>query len=173
MRISLIVAAARNGVIGRGGRLPWHLPEDMRRFRAHTLGHHVIMGRRTHESIGRPLPGRTNLVLSRDPRLRIEGCTTVHSLEEALDLARNAGEEEAFVMGGRAVYEAALPHADRIHLTRVEADVEGDVRLPVIDPTSWAEVAREAHLADERHAYAFSFLVLERQRPTTPAETSA
>src|SRR5690606_111317 len=118
-RVSLVVAAARGGVIGREGGLPWRMPADMRHFQQVTRGHHVVMGRTTHASIGRPLPGRTNLVLSRDPRLRLEGCTVVHAMEEAIAATRRAGDDELFVIGGAQVYALALPLADRIHLTRI------------------------------------------------------
>lgn len=167
MTVSLIVAAARNDVIGRDGTLPWHLPDDLKRFRALTTGHHVIMGRATHESIGRPLPGRTNVVLTRSPSYTAEGCTVVHALGEALSAARAAGEEEAFVIGGARVYEAALPRADRVYLTRVDAEVRGDVRLPPLGP-GWTEIAREERPADARHEHAFAFTVLER-RPSGAA----
>ena len=162
MRISLIAATAENGVIGRDGRLPWHLPDDLKRFRALTTGHHVIMGRRTQQSIGRPLPGRTNLVLSRDPSYRADGCHVVRSLDQALGIARAAGEDEAFVIGGAAVYAAALALADRIYLTRVGARVDGDVLFPDLDPREWVERSREEHGVDARHAYPFALSVLER-----------
>ena len=163
MRVSLIAAVARSGVIGRAGKLPWHLPADLRQFKALTLGHHVIMGRRTWESIGKPLPGRTNVVVSRRADLRLAGVTVAHDLDRALELARAAGDEEAFVIGGEEVYAAALPRADRIYLTAIEADVAGDARFPEIDRREWVEVSRECHAADERHAYAFAFTVLERR----------
>jgi dihydrofolate reductase len=163
MRVSLVAAVAENGVIGRYGRLPWRLPDDMKHFRELTTGHHVVMGRRTHESIGRPLPGRTNLVLSRDPGYSTAGCRVVPSLEDALAIARDAGESETFVVGGAAVYELALPRADRIYLTRVVARVEGDVSFPDLDPAAWLERSREDHPADDRHGYAFSLRVLDRR----------
>ena len=162
MTISLIAAVARNGVIGREGRLPWRLPDDLARFRDLTIGHHVLMGRRTHESIGRPLPGRTNLVLSRDPAYAAPGCRLARSIDEALGEAREAGETEIFVIGGASVYRSTLPIASRLYLTRVEADVPGDVRFPEIDPRQWREVEREDHPADERHEHPFAFTVLAR-----------
>lgn len=163
MRVSLIAAVAENGVIGRDGALPWHLPDDLKRFRALTTGHHVVMGRRTHESIGRALPGRANLVLSRDPGYRAVGCRVVRSLDEALDVARAAGDEEAFVIGGAAVYASALAVADRIYLTRVAAHLEGDVRFPDFDAAVWHERSRERHAADDRHAHPFALCVLDRR----------
>ena len=168
MLVSIIVAAAANGTIGRDGDLPWRLPADLRFFKRVTMGHHLVMGRRTWASIGRPLPGRTMVVLTRDPGLEIPGVTVVHALSDALELARAAGDPEAFVIGGAEVFARALPLADRLYLTRVYADVEGDVRFPELDERAWVEVAREEHAADEQHAFAFALCTLERRgaRPT-------
>jgi dihydrofolate reductase len=168
MRVSIIVAVAHNGVIGRDGDLPWRLPADLRFFKRVTMGHHLVMGRKTWASIGRPLPGRTMVVLTRDPGLVIPGAQVVHALPEALALARAAGDPEAFVIGGAEVFARALLLADRLYLTRVYADVEGDVRFPELDEHAWVEVAREEHAADEQHAFAFAFCTLERRgaRPT-------
>lgn len=144
-RISLIAALAENRVIGRQGNLPWHLPADLRRFKALTMGHTLVMGRRTFESIGRALPGRRSLVLSRDPDYRPAAeVEVVGSLEEALDRARAAGEDEVFIIGGAEVYRAALPLAHRLYLTLVHAEVEGDVRFPEVDLGEW-------RLLEERH----------------------
>jgi dihydrofolate reductase len=162
MLVSIVVAVAANGVIGRDGGLPWRLPADLAFFKRVTMGHHLVMGRKTWESIGRPLPGRTLVVLTRDPQLEIPGVQVVHALPDALALARAAGDSEACVIGGADVFARALPLADRLYLTRVHADVEGDVRFPVFDAQGWVEVAREEHAADERHAYAFSICTLER-----------
>lgn len=148
MEIAIIVAVADNGVIGVDGALPWHLPGDLRRFRERTLGHHVVMGRHTYVSIGRPLPGRHNVVLSRDPALRLPGCTVVGSLGAALEVARAGGDTEAFVIGGAALYREALPIADRIYLTRVHASPPGDTHFPALDPTQWIEVAPEGPVPD-------------------------
>ncbi|MBU6282947.1 dihydrofolate reductase [bacterium] len=166
MRVTLVAAVAENGVIGRDGTLPWRLSADLRRFRELTTGHHVVMGRRTWESIGRPLPGRTNVVLSRDPFFRPEDESVVvePSLEDALARARRAGETELFVIGGAEVYALALPVADRIELTRVAARVEGDVRFPPLDPTEWSEQAVGSHPADDRNEHAFAFVTLDRRR---------
>jgi len=201
MIVSIIAAVAANGVIGRGGDLPWRLPDDLRFFKRVTMGHHLVMGRKTWASIGRPLPGRTFVVLSRDPALAIPGVRVVHDLTDALAVARAAGESEAFVIGGAEVFERALPLADRLYLTRVHADVEGDVRSPALAaalaPTAhaqapaahapaaqdespargqsvgpeWVEVAREEHAADDRHAHAFSICTLERRAAPTPTAT--
>ena len=153
---------ARNRVIGRDNRLPWRLPADLAYFKRVTMGHPVIMGRRTWESIGRPLPGRKNIVVSRNRAYAAPGATVVGSLRDAW-LA--AGEvEEACVIGGTSLFAEALPHADRIHLTEVDAEVEGDTYFPPFDRSQWVEreVARQAR--DERHEYPFRIVVLERRR---------
>jgi dihydrofolate reductase len=161
-RVSIVVAMDDHGGIGHEGRLPWHLPSDLKRFKALTLGKPVIMGRRTHESIGRPLPGRTNIVVSRQPGLAIEGCTVVPGLDEALAAA--AGAEEVCVIGGAEIYRLALPSADTLHLTRVHATVDADTHFPSIDAAEWEEIAREDCPPDERHAHAYSFVTLRRVR---------
>ena len=161
-RVSIVVATDDHGGIGYEGRLPWHLPNDLKRFKALTLGKPVIMGRRTHESIGRALPGRTNIVVSRQPGLEIEGCTVVPGFEAALAAA--AGAEEACVIGGAEIYRLALPSADTLHLTRVHATVDADTHFPAIDASEWEEIAREDCLPDERHAHAYSFVTLRRVR---------
>ena len=144
MRISIIVAMSRNRVIGHRTRIPWHLSEDLKRFKQLTLGHTLIMGRVTYESIGRPLPGRVTIVVSRQPGYRPDGVLTAHSVEEALGLAKS---EEVFIAGGAQIYESALPLADRILLTLVEADYEGDAFFPAIDPARWRQVAEESFQA--------------------------
>ena len=161
-RIAIIAALARNRVIGRGNRLPWHLPDDLRHFKRLTLGRPIIMGRRTWESLPGLLPDRTHLVVTRDPSYRAAGAVVVGSLDEALGAA---GGEEALVVGGAQLYALALPRASRLYLTLVDAEVEGDVFFPAMDPAAWREVAREPHAADERHAYPFAFVTLERITP--------
>ncbi len=163
MRVSLIVAVARNGTIGRDGRLPWRLPDDLRDFKRKTMGHHIIMGRRTFASLGRPLPGRTHLVLSRNPEFAAEGVRVVHGVPEALEVAAAAGETEAFVIGGAAVYRDALRLADRVYLTEVQAEVDGDVEFEALDPRRWRETSRVERQADDRHAYDFAFCVYDRR----------
>ncbi len=162
-KLSILVAVAENGAIGRDGRLPWYLPADLKHFKKQTLGQVVIMGRKTHESIvdrlGRPLPKRRSLVLSRDPAYRVQGVEVASSLEQALELV--VAEPQVFVIGGAAVFAEALPLADRLILTRVHAEVEGDVFFPELE-SSWRLVSEERHEADARHAYAFSFQVFER-----------
>ena len=161
MRISLVVAASKNNVIGRDRGLPWHLPDDLRHFKRLTVGKPVIMGRRTFESIGRPLPDRRNIVMTRDANYAADGCDVVTSVEEALDAAQGAGE--VMVIGGGQVYRDFLPHADRLYLTRVQADVEGDTYFRDIDRIRWRLVSSEHHDADEKHAYAFDLMEFERQ----------
>lgn len=169
MIVALVVAAADNGVIGRDGALPWSLPADLKHFRALTTGHHVVMGRKTHASIGRALPDRTNLVLTRHPEQVAADCRAVATLDEALAVARDAGETICFVIGGAGVYAQALPLARRIYLTEVHAVVDGDVRLPEIDRARWIEVAREEHAADERNGHALAFTVLEARDDGAPS----
>lgn len=161
-RVSLIVAVAENGVIGRAGQLPWHLPDDLKRFKALTMGKPMLMGRRTFDSIGRLLPGRTSLVLTHLQNWATSGAVVVHSMEEALAEARRCGAAELAVIGGAEVFRLALPLAQRIDLTRVHAEVEGDVYFPELDPREWRETERLEHPADARHAYAMTFRVLER-----------
>ena len=161
--IAIIVAAAENGAIGSDNRLPWHLPDDLKRFKALSLGKPVVMGRRTFDSIGRPLPGRTNIVVSRQAGLAIEGVRVVQSLDAALAAAGSV--PEIVVIGGAEIFRQVLPRTDTIHLTRVHAPVAGDVFFPELDPAQWREAAVEHHAADERHQYAFSFVTLQRIGP--------
>jgi dihydrofolate reductase len=158
---SIVVAVARNGVIGRDNRLPWHLPAELAHFKAVTMGHPVIMGRRTHESIGKPLPGRQNIVLTRTPGFDAPGCIVVDSLDSAWKAAGEAAE--ACVIGGTTIFRETLPVADRIWLTRIEAEVEGDTWFPPIVAGAWIETVVARHAADERHAYPFTILRLERR----------
>jgi dihydrofolate reductase len=162
MTLSLVVAASSNNVIGRDGGLPWHLPDDLRHFKRLTTGKPVIMGRNTFESIGRPLPDRRNIVMTRDPGYVADGCEVVSSIGDAVDLV--AGEPEAMIIGGGQVYRDFLPLADRIYLTRVQAEVEGDTFFPEIDETTWRMVSSEHHAADDRHQHEFDMIVFERRR---------
>lgn len=161
MKLSLIVAAASNNIIGSDGGLPWHLPDDLGHFKRLTTGKPVIMGRRTFESIGRPLHGRRNIVMTRQADYAAKGCEVVSSVNEALELVH--GADEAMIIGGAQVYRDFLPHADRIYLTRVQADVEGDTHFPEIDESAWRLVTSQHHGADDKHAYAFDLLVFERR----------
>lgn len=163
MRISLVVAMDRQRVIGAGGALPWHLPADLKHFREITMGKPIVMGRRTYESINRALPGRRNIVVSRNPAWPAPpGCERAHSLEHAVQLAGAA--DEVMVIGGAALYRAALPRAQRIYLTEVHATVDGDVHFPPISPEQWRETERVERPADDRNPYSCSFVVLERIR---------
>ena len=160
-RLELVAALARNGVIGRGNALPWHLPGDLQYFKRLTLGQPVLMGRRTWDSIGRPLPGRVNLVLTRATGFAAAGASVVHSLEEALTAA---GAVAALrVIGGAELYRLCLPTAQVLYLTEVDASVAGDVYFPPWQREDWHEVARESHPADERHAFGYAFVTLERR----------
>ena len=159
MPISLIAAVARNGTIGREGRLPWRLPDDLARFKRLTLGHTVLMGRRTWESLGRSLPGRRNVVLTRDASFAAPGVEVIHSVEAGRRLC--AGEE-VFVIGGAAVYAAFLPFADRLHITHVDADVEGDAAFPAIDPLQWRLVEETPGSVDRTNPLPHRFAVYER-----------
>ena len=163
MQVSIIVARARNGVIGREGALPWRLPADLRHFRETTMGKPVIMGRRTWESIGRPLPGRRNIVVTRQSNYHAVGAEIASSWDAALALAGDA--PEVMVIGGAALYREALPIAHRIYLTDVQASVEGDTRFPDLDAREWREVERRAVPPDDRNAWACAFVVLERTGP--------
>jgi dihydrofolate reductase len=160
MKLSLIVAMAANHVIGHDNRLPWHLPADLKHFRATTLGKPVLMGRRTWESIGRPLPGRTNIVITRNADYAAAGCVVVHSLDEALSAAGDAGE--VMVIGGAELYRQALPQADTIYLTLVHGRFEGQTRFPDWQPDDWREIERIDHEPDDKNPHAYSFITLER-----------
>lgn len=161
MHISLIVAMADNGVIGKKGMLlPWHLAADMQRFKQLTMGHPIIMGRTTYETFRRPLPGRQNLIVTRDPEYQAEGCTVVHSIEEALEVANET--DEVFVIGGANIYQQTLPLADKIYLTWVHAEPEGDTFFHY-DPADWNESAAEPHPADAKNDHPFTFVTLTRK----------
>jgi len=160
--LTAVVAATENQVIGRDTGMPWHLPADLQHFKAVTLGKPVLMGRRTFAAIGRPLPGRRNLVLSRDLGFVAAGVETFSTLEQALAAAGDV--DELMIIGGQTVYELALPHVQRVHLTRLHMQVEGDAHFPDLPPEQWREVSRSARRpADERNACDMTFLVLERR----------
>ena len=159
--ISLIVAASTNNVIGLHGDLPWRLSDDLKRFKAVTMGKPIIMGRLTWESIGRPLPGRQNIVVTRQADYSAEGCDVVTSVDEALDAA--GAVPEIMVIGGGDIYRQLLPRASRVYLTRVEAEIEGDTFFPELDDAEWELVASEPHEADEKNAHAFTFMTLQRR----------
>ena len=164
MRIAIIAAMAHGRVIGSGNRMPWHLPADLRHFKRTTMGHHLIIGRRTWEEVGKPLPGRTMVVVSRSRRFAPEGAQVARSVEQALELA--AADDEPFIGGGAQIYRTGLARdlVGRIYLTRIHADVEGDTVFPEIDLDDWEMVSEEHHEADERNEFPYSFLVYERRK---------
>ena len=159
--ITFVVAMSENRVIGVDNGLPWRLPADLRHFKTITMGKPVLMGRRTFDSIGRALPGRRNMVVSRTPGFKAPGCEVVGSIDEAL--ASVAQEPEVMVIGGASFYEQLLPRADRIHLTRVHTTLEGDAFFPSVNLEQWREVSREEHGADDRNQFSYSFLTYERR----------
>ncbi|MEW6716331.1 MAG: dihydrofolate reductase [Chloroflexota bacterium] len=161
--VSILVAMSENRGIGVNNRLPWRLPADMKRFRRLTMGHHLIMGRKTFESIGKPLPGRQMIVITRNTRYRPNGCQIAHSLDQALALAENRGETEVFIIGGADMFSQALEVAERIYLTRVHAFVDADIFFPKFDEDNWVVRASEYHPADEHNEYAFTSQVLDRK----------
>jgi dihydrofolate reductase len=164
--LTLIVARARNGVIGRDNRLPWHLPEDLAFFKRATMGAPIIMGRKTHESIGRPLPGRRNIVVTRDPARRFDGCETVTSIDAALALAAQDGAPEAFLIGGTELYAQATAFADKLVITEIDEDFEGDATFPAPDPTQWEPVSREPLRSEGDRPFDYARVVYRRKQHT-------
>jgi dihydrofolate reductase len=166
MIVSLVVAMTRNRVIGRDNALPWRLPADLKHFKAITLGKPVLMGRKTFESIGKPLPGRTNIVLTRDPRWQAEGTVVVHSIDAALAQAGDAPELAG--IGGAEIFRLLIPMASRIYLTRIHADIPGDTLFPPLAAGEWTEVDSQTVAADERNPYDMTFVTLERAPAAAP-----
>lgn len=158
--LSLIVAISDNQVIGREGQLPWHLSADLQRFKRLTMGHHIVMGRKTYDSIGRQLPGRTSIVLTRQPDWAVEGVVTATDFESALTQAGD--DEEVFVIGGNQIYQLALPLVDRLYVTRVHATVQGDTYFPDITTDQWLLKQTDSFAADEKNDHDYSFLVYQR-----------
>jgi dihydrofolate reductase len=159
----MIAALSSNGVIGRNDGIPWRLSTDLKRLKSLTMGHHLIMGRRTYESVGRPLPGRTNVVITRRTDYAPQGVTVVHTLDDAIRLAAAAADPEPFIAGGAEIYDLAMHRADRMYLTRVHAEVEGDTFFPEFDDVSeWRLTDAEHFDADEKNEYPFSFLTYDR-----------
>lgn len=157
--ISLIVAVSSNHVIGKDNTLPWHLPEDLKRFRALTTGHHIIMGRKTYESLGRLLPDRTTVIVTRNRNFQVEGAVVVHSLTQAIEACAN--DSEAFIIGGAELYQQGLQYAQKLYLTQVNASIEGDAFFPPIDAQMWQEVARESHVSVK--GFAFDYVTFIRK----------
>lgn len=163
VRLALIAAVAHNGVIGRGGEMPWRIPADLKYFKAITMGKPMIMGRRTFESIGKALPGRANIVVTRSADFSADDVEVAGNLDQALEIAAGTGADEVMVIGGGEIYTAALPRADRLYLTEVHIDAVGDVRFPAFDRAQWRELSRDDHAAAGDNP-AFSFVTLERTR---------
>lgn len=157
MIVSIIVVMDENGGIGIENRLPWRLSDDLRSFKALTMGHHIIMGRKTYESVGRQLSGRTSIVVTRNPNFRASGCLIAHSLAESLTLAQERGEDEVFICGGASLYAQALKDADHLYLTRVHTQIRADAFFPQFDESGWEEKSACYHEADERNEYPFTF----------------
>jgi dihydrofolate reductase len=165
MKISLIAALAQNRTIGKNNDLPWHLPDDMKYFMQTTKGHHCIMGRKNYDSIPekfRPLPNRTNIVVTRQKDFKAPSCIVVNSIEKGLEIAKDNNEAEVFIIGGAEIYKQSLAFADRLYLTEIKADIQGDTFFPAINQNEWKELSRATHPADERHQYAFDFVVYEK-----------
>ncbi|MFP6587974.1 MAG: dihydrofolate reductase [Pirellulaceae bacterium] len=160
MAISIIVAISQNGIIGRELDLPWHISADLKRFKALTMGHHIVMGRKTYESIGRLLPGRTTVIITRQSDYQIPGAIVVNSVEQALAVAGD--DQETFIVGGSQIYNLALSLVDTLYITRVHADVEGDTRLDAIDWSAWKCESSERHSADEENDHEYSFEIYRR-----------
>lgn len=163
MKISCIVAAGNNNVIGNDNDIPWYLPADLQYFKKITLGHHIIMGRNCFESIGKPLPKRTNIVLTRDPFYIASNCLIAHSIPEALAMAHENGEEEAFIIGGGKIYQQSQELWDDLYFTKVDVEVEGNVYFPELDMNEWKLVSEDQHLPDEKNKYSYNFQKYERK----------
>lgn len=162
MKVSAVVAMAHDNVIGKKNELPWYLSADLKMFKKRTMGHHIIMGRKTYESIGKPLPGRVSIIVSRDKTYFQQGCKVVHSLEEALTIAHENKDDEAMIIGGGMIYELALPYCDKIYLTEVDAKIDGDTFFPILDRNQWKEINRESFKADEKNEFDYAFVEYER-----------
>ncbi|MBA4381013.1 MAG: diacylglycerol kinase [Sideroxydans sp.] len=160
MSVSIIVAMSRNHTIGIKNTLPWRCPEDLKHFKAQTMGHHMIMGRKTFDSIGKTLPGRTTVVVTRDKQLMIEGCLMAHSLAEAIDLCSE--DEETFIVGGADIYAQSLALADRLYITEIQQDVEGDAHFPAFDKSAWQEIAREVRSQESPQPLHYHFVTYQR-----------
>ncbi|MBL0258994.1 MAG: dihydrofolate reductase [Bacteroidetes bacterium] len=160
MTISIIVALSANNVVGINNQLPWKLSADLKRVKGLTMGHHIIMGRKTYESIGRPLPGRVNVVITRNSDFNAEGCILASSLAEALKISKS--DPEVFIFGGGEIFREALPHVSKIYMTKVHHSLEGDTYFPLLDPSHWKEIEKVEFKADEKNEYDYSFITLEK-----------
>lgn len=165
MIISLIAALSQNRVIGKNNTLPWHLPDDMKFFMQTTKEHHIIMGRKNYDSIPekfRPLPNRTNIIVTHQPSFKAPGCLVVNSLERGLEIARLHGEQELFIIGGSEIYQLGMPYANRLYVTEIHAVIDGDTFFPDVNPKEWKEISRKPHPADGRHLYSFDFVIYDK-----------
>jgi dihydrofolate reductase len=165
MKVSIIVAYSDHRVIGGNNKLLWHLSDDLKNFKRLTMGHFIIMGRKTWDSLGKPLPGRTHLVISRNKDFSPAGAEVFHSFEDALRYAAGKGQEEVFIIGGEQIYRLAFPHADKLYITVVQSSFEGDAYFPEIKADQWELISRKMHPEDEKHPYAFEMLELTRRNP--------
>jgi dihydrofolate reductase len=166
MKISLIAALSQNQVIGKNNDLPWRLPDDMKFFMQTTSGHHVIMGRKNYDSLPpkfKPLPNRTNIVLTHQKDFKAEGCIVVSSMEQGIDIARSNKEAELFIIGGAQIYQLAMPVADYLYLTEIKTEISGDTYFPAFDKAQWEEKSRIPHPVDEKHPFAFDFVIYSRK----------
>lgn len=164
MIVSLIAAVSKNMVIGKKNDLPWHLPDDMKFFMQKTKGHHVIMGRKNYDSIPekfRPLPNRTNIVVTHQPNFKAPGCIVVHAVEKGIEIAKGNGEEEVYIIGGADIYRLGMKHTQRMYLTEIDAVIEGDTYFPEFNRKEWKEISRIHHSTDDRHKYAFDFVIYD------------
>lgn len=159
--ISFIVATSENGVIGKDNQIPWHLPDDLKRFKKITMGHPIVMGRKTFESIGRPLPGRENIVLTRNKNIELDGCTVFHSEEELIDYCTSQ-KEEVFIIGGAYLFKMFIPYVDRLYLTKIYEQFEGDVFLPEMDFSQFEITSKEQGLKDEKNPYTYEYIVYDK-----------
>ncbi|MDO8954110.1 MAG: dihydrofolate reductase [Gammaproteobacteria bacterium] len=158
MKLSAVVAYSQNRVMGKNNQLPWHLPDDLKHFKALTVGKPVLMGRKTYESIGKPLPNRRNIILSRDPALQIAGCEVIHSIDEL-----KATDEEIMVIGGAEIFAMLLPQIDTLYLTEIQASIDGDVFFPTLPSQEWQEISRQHHPSDATHQFPFDFIHLKKK----------
>lgn len=163
MIISQIVAKGQNGEIGKDNDLIWKLPNDMKFFKQTTMGHHIIMGRKNYESINMALPGRTSVIITRNTSFKAKNCHVVHSLEEAIDLAKSNGDDEAFIIGGGEIYKQSLDITDKIYLTEVHEKFDADAFYPILDSKNWKELERVDHYKDDRHPHDYTFVTLEKR----------
>jgi len=162
MKISCIVATAKNNVIGKDNDIPWYLPADLKYFKKVTSGHHILMGRKCYKSIGRPLPNRTNIILTRDPFFITSNCIVCHSIEEGMQKAQEHGADELFIIGGGTIYDQTVDLWDKLYLTEVDLEVEGDIVFPQIDFSKWSLIKSETHQPDEKNKHTYTFKVFER-----------